>query len=223
MFRPSLIPTVLLTAVAVVGLAVAQELPRTPRSAPPATEHEHDHDAKPAVPEEAVAVMMPTEGSRVTGTIRLVQQKGHVHITGEVQGLTPGQHGFHVHEFGDLRDRTGKSAGDHFNPTGDPHGGPESEHKHAGDLGNIVANDDGVAIIDMKAEGLKLHFVVGRSLVVHAKADDLTTQPSGDSGDRVAVGVIGFAQLKNAPENPTLRTAPPTLPAPATQPGPAPR
>src|SRR5690606_1905976 len=116
-----------------------------------------------------------------------------LHLKGKIIGLTPGMHGFHIHEYGDLSDRSGKSAGDHFNPTGAKHGPPGSKESHAGDLGNVEANNEGVAMIDIKAKDLKLHFVLGRSLVVHEKADDFESQPSGDAGGRLAVGVIGVA------------------------------
>ncbi len=142
-------------------------------------------------PTAAVAVMAATKGNKVEGTLMLKQFEGYVEITGTVSGLTLGKHGFHVHEFGDLRDPEGKSAGGHYNPTGAPHAGPHDAHRHAGDLGNIDADDKGVATVKIKAEGLEVHHVLGRSLVVHAGPDDLKSQPAGDSGPRVAVGVIG--------------------------------
>jgi Cu-Zn family superoxide dismutase len=113
-------------------------------------------------------------------------------------------HGFHIHMFGDLRAADGMSAGGHYNPTGHMHGGPESSDHHAGDLGNIKADESGTAKVDAKVQGLMLHHVLGRSLVVHAKEDDLKTQPSGNSGDRIAVGVIGIAEVKM----PTTSTPP---------------
>lgn len=145
------------------------------------------------IPKQAVVVLHATEGNSATGTIKLMQEDEGVRLKGEVQGLSPGKHGFHIHEFGDLRAEDGQSAGGHFAPEGKKHGGPEDAEHHAGDLGNITADSQGVAKVDKLAEGLKLHFVVGRSLVVHTEADDLESQPSGDAGDRAAVGVIGFA------------------------------
>jgi Cu-Zn family superoxide dismutase len=73
------------------------------------------------------------------------------------------------------------------------HCGPADRSRHAGDLGNITANSQGEAQVDKLAKGLELHFVIGRSIVVHAGEDDLKSQPSGNAGDRVALGVIGFA------------------------------
>lgn len=151
----------------------------------------HGHDDGP---KEAVVVLLPTKGQEVSGIVLMKQMDGFVHVTGTVQKLTPGKHGFHIHEFGDTRAPDGTSAGGHFNPDGHPHGGPKDEKHHAGDLGNIMANEKGDASIDMKAMGLKVVDVLGRGMVVHAKEDDLKTQPTGDAGGRVAVGVIGVAQ-----------------------------
>jgi superoxide dismutase, Cu-Zn family len=155
-----------------------------------------DEKSKPEIPREAVAVLSSTEGHEVRGVLLFQQKEEGVHVTGQVTGLTPGEHGFHIHEFGDLRDPEGNSAGGHFNPDGHKHGGPEDHERHAGDLGNITADARGVARVDKLADGLKLHFVIGRSIVVHAGADDLKSQPSGDAGPRVALGVIGFAEVK---------------------------
>jgi Cu-Zn family superoxide dismutase len=145
------------------------------------------------IPGKAVAVLVPKQDSGVNGVITFTQMTDHVRIQGKVTGLEPGKHGFHIHEFGDLRADDGSSAGGHYDPHGHKHGGPEDEMHHAGDLGNITADQDGVAMIDTKSEDFQLHYVVGRAIVVHAKADDLKSQPSGDAGARVALGVIGFS------------------------------
>ncbi|MBI1248830.1 superoxide dismutase family protein [bacterium] len=158
-------------------------------------EHAHAHPEKMAMPSEAVAVLASTSGSDVKGVIFLEQEEGYVHLTGKIIGLEPGEHGFHIHQYGDLTKSDGTGAGGHYNPAGHEHGGPGA-HSHAGDLGNITANDKGEATINVKAEGLDLHQVLGRSIVVHAKADDLKSQPSGAAGPRVGVGVIGIAQPK---------------------------
>ena len=160
---------------------------------------DHHHHGAAAPPMEAVCVMAPTKGNdMVGGTLSLTQHKGYVLVKGSVHGLTPGDHGFHIHMFGDLRDPAGMSAGGHFNPGGHKHGGPESAERHAGDLGNIRAGENGVAPVNIKAKGLELHYVIGRSMVVHAKADDLKSDPSGESGARIGVGVIGIAEQKPA-------------------------
>lgn len=147
------------------------------------------------IPQEAVCVLSAMEGYEgVAGELVFKQEVGYVHVTGKVTGLTPGKHGCHIHEFGDLRDPKGTSAGGHYNPQGTPHGGPDAPQHHAGDLGNIEANGQGVAQVDKQAHGLMLHLALGRSIVVHAGEDDLQSQPSGAAGDRAAVGVIGIAQ-----------------------------
>lgn len=161
-----------------------------------ATNGSEDSRNQPDIPQMAAVVLTPTQGNEVRGTLTLTQRDGFVHISGKVTGLEPGKHGFHIHEFGDLRDPAGKSAGGHFNPEGTKHGGPDDQEHHAGDLGNIEAGPQGTAMIDKKAMGLKLHFVIGRSIVIHGDADDFESQPSGDAGQRVALGVIGFANLE---------------------------
>lgn len=146
------------------------------------------------LPTYGVVELAPTEGQQVKGQLELREDADGLRITGEVTGLAPGKHGFHIHEFGDLSDPAGKSAGGHFNPYDTAHGGPEDTQHHVGDLGNIEANEEGVAQVDVVAPELKLHFVLGRAFVVHGGEDDLKSQPSGDAGDRVAIGVIGVGK-----------------------------
>lgn len=144
----------------------------------------------------AVAVLLPTGENKVSGVVFFDKKGNTVSVTGKIAGLAPGLHGFHVHQFGDITGMTdGMSAGGHFNPENKPHGKPEDKERHVGDLGNIKAGDDGVATIDIKDSMLDLggpHSILGRSLVVHANPDKFT-QPVGDAGGRVAVGVIGLA------------------------------
>lgn len=162
-----------------------------------ADHHEHDHAAA-HMPTHGVVVLKATKGNKVRGRLSLVQTDAGVKVTGRVNGLTPGEHGFHIHELGDITAPDGTSAGGHFNPDGHDHGSPGDDKHHAGDLGNITADDEGVAKVDILQKGLKLHFVIGRSIVVHAGKDDLKSQPSGDAGPRVAVGVIGIGAKKMA-------------------------
>jgi superoxide dismutase, Cu-Zn family len=141
----------------------------------------------------AQAGLKPTKGHTAEGDIRFEKGANQVKLTGTIKGLTPGKHGFHVHEKGDCSAPDGSSAGDHYNPTGDQHGAPTAARRHIGDLGNIVADPSGVAQIEMTYDHLPLEgmdSVIGRALVVHADPDDLSTQPSGKSGARVACGVI---------------------------------
>jgi superoxide dismutase, Cu-Zn family len=143
-----------------------------------------------------VCVLTATKGNAVAGTIVLEQKDGYCQLAGEITGLTKGEHGFHVHTFGDLRAPDGASAGGHYNPDAHQHGGPDAAEHHQGDLGNITADANGVAKVDVKLKGVELQSLLGRSLVVHKDADDLKTQPAGNSGPRIAVGVIGYAEVK---------------------------
>lgn len=153
--------------------------------------HEHAKESM-ELPEHGVAVVIPTQGNKARGLLRLMQQGDDLQIKGQIRNLSPGEHGFHIHEFGDLRGTDGTSAGGHFDPNGHEHGAP-GEKSHMGDLGNITADRDGVAKIDIVAKDTPLHIILGRSFVVHAGKDDLSSQPAGDSGPRVGVGVIGVA------------------------------
>lgn len=154
-------------------------------------------DLPPAV-QRAVCVLVPVGDGKVGGTIEFTRQgDDKVRVTGEVHGLTPGAHGFHVHQFGDLRSaKDGESAGGHFAGGTDHHGAPDAAKRHVGDLGNIEAGDDGVAHIDTTDVVIALsgpRSVLGRAVVVHEKADTFV-QPSGAAGARVAFGVIGIAR-----------------------------
>jgi len=148
-------------------------------------------------PRKAVCVLHPTEGNKVRGVIHFVEKDGIVEITGEVMGLAPGKHGFHVHEWGDCACTDATCAGSHFNPTGAPHGGPASAQRHVGDLGNIEPDASGKAVVNIQDRVIALqgaHSIVGRALLVHADPDDLTSQPTGNAGARLACGVIGIAK-----------------------------
>ena len=144
---------------------------------------------------KAVSVLQAKNDSSVTGTLTIEKHGEGYLVKGKITGLTPGEHGFHIHEFGDCSADDGTSAGGHFNPSGHEHGGPQGHH--VGDLGNITADKKGVAFIDIKDSSVKLHgkhSVVGRAFIVHADKDDLSSQPSGAAGKRVACGVIGVAK-----------------------------
>jgi superoxide dismutase, Cu-Zn family len=145
---------------------------------------------------KAVAHLNPASGSGVSGTVTFTESGKGVEVALDAKGLK-GEHGFHVHEFGDCSAPDASTAGSHFNPTGHKHGGPDAEVRHTGDLGNIKAGANGTAkksFVDSQISLKGEHSVVGRALVIHAKADDLKTDPSGNSGDRIACGVIGYAK-----------------------------
>jgi len=135
----------------------------------------------------------------IEGFIKLKQKaNGPTIIKGILKGLEPGKHGFHIHEFGDLSDGC-KSAGGHYNPDGVDHG--DKAEGHVGDLGNIVADQSGIARFQIKAERVELSDVVGRAIVIHADEDDLgkggdeESLKTGNAGDRLACGVIRLREV----------------------------
>ncbi len=145
----------------------------------------------------ATAVLHPTAGNTVTGSVTFNQSVDGVRVLADLSGLTPGEHGFHIHQWGDCSASDGKSAGGHYNPFNKPHGGPADENRHVGDLGNIEAQSDGNAHFEMTDNIISLagpNSIVGRAVIVHAGRDDLKSQPTGNAGGRVACGVIGYSQ-----------------------------
>ena len=142
----------------------------------------------------ALAAVQPLGASTVKGIVRFTQLEHGVEIDADLAGLAPGSHGFHIHEYGDCSAADGSSAGGHFNPEGKPHGGPDSAEAHAGDYGNLEADASGHAVLKVVSHRITLepgpNGVLGRSVIVHAKADDLTSQPAGNSGPRIGCGVI---------------------------------
>lgn len=142
----------------------------------------------------ATASLAPTKNNQVAGTVSFVQRGNTVTVEARVTGLSPGLHGFHIHEKGDCRAADASSAGGHFNPGGVPHAGPDSATRHAGDLGNITADANGTAVYKAQVTGISLgageDSIIGRAVIVHANADDLKTQPAGNAGPRLACGLI---------------------------------
>jgi len=147
----------------------------------------------------AIAVIHPLNGSNVSGIVYFKKVPEGIEIIADINGLAPGKHGFHVHEYGDLRAEDGSSAGGHFNPYDEPHGGPQMEKRHVGDLGNILAPEEGIAHYQMINKLISFSgesSIIGRSIIIHEGEDDFTTQPSGNSGERIGGGVIGIANPK---------------------------
>ncbi|MBD3308198.1 superoxide dismutase family protein [candidate division KSB3 bacterium] len=145
----------------------------------------------------AVAVLYPTEGNTAQGTVTFMQTADGIKIMADLEGLTTGKHGFHIHEYGDCSAPDATSAGGHFNPEGSPHAGPNADERHVGDLGNIVADQSGHAEMEMTDQMIAFdgkHSIIGLAVVIHSGEDDLTSQPTGNAGSRVACGVIGIAK-----------------------------
>lgn len=175
----------------------SQEPSATPGDTPeaPATDPEAQPAEKDQPAARASAELSSASGSSVTGTVNFEEKDGKIMVTAQIEGLSPGDHGFHIHEKGDCSAPDASSAGGHFNPAGVEHGAPSDPPHHAGDLGNLTANEEGVAQTTMEVEFLSLeegadNNIRGRAVVVHGKADDLESQPSGQAGPRVACGVI---------------------------------
>lgn len=154
-----------------------------------------DHATQAPLGYKAIAVLVAGNDSGVSGTVTFEQSAEGVRVVADVAGLTPGKHGFHVHEKGDLSAADLTSTGGHFNPTGHAHSGPGADQRHVGDLGNLVADASGRARANFVDPQLALageHSIIGRGLIVHAAEDDLKSQPTGNAGGRVAGGVIGL-------------------------------
>ncbi|MDR3652082.1 MAG: superoxide dismutase family protein [Paludibacter sp.] len=145
----------------------------------------------------AVCVLYPTVGNDVKGVVTFTKVEGGIKVVADLEGLTPGKHGIHIHEYGDCTAPDGTSAGGHFNPTKMEHGSPMGSMHHAGDMGNIVADSNGKAhleYVDADISFFGMKSIIGRSVVVHKDEDDMKTQPTGNSGARVACGVIGIGK-----------------------------
>lgn len=142
-----------------------------------------------------IAVVHPTEGNSASGVVHFDAVEGGVQVSGEIAGISPGLHGFHIHQYGDCSAANGTSAGGHYNPAGVDHAGPEAEVSHMGDLGNIEANAEGVATFDALFPAVDMAMITGRGLIVHAGEDDLVSQPTGAAGARLGCGVIGVAAM----------------------------
>jgi Cu-Zn family superoxide dismutase len=142
----------------------------------------------------ATATLAPTAGNRTAGTVTFTGRGDRVRMVAKVTGLAPGAHGFHIHEKGDCSAPDAMSAGGHFNPESKPHGNPAAGDHHAGDMPQLEADASGAATLDVTLDTLTIgdgaRGIVGRAVVVHKDADDFKTQPTGNSGARVACGVI---------------------------------
>ncbi len=191
----------LMSAGAVLAFALAGCTPPPTPAAPPPPGETSTDAVGTGTPEmatitKAVAVIHPTKNNTVQGVVTFTEEADGLHITGNITGLKPGEHGFHAHQYGDCS-ADGSSAGGHFNPEDMPHGAEDAAKRHVGDFGNITADDSGTAHIDKVDKMAKLSgkdSILGRAIIIHGGKDDLTSQPSGDAGPRVACGVVGVAK-----------------------------
>jgi Cu-Zn family superoxide dismutase len=147
-------------------------------------------------PKGAAAVMTPTDGNSAAGTLSVTSVPDGVRFQGRLTGLPPGStHGFHIHEHGDCSAPDASTAGGHFNPTQSEHGDPTGMTHHAGDIANQIADAQGAIDVDVTVHGVSFDTgvsddVLGRAIILHRDADDYTSQPAGNSGPRIACGVI---------------------------------
>lgn len=144
---------------------------------------------------KASAVLESRSGSTVTGKVTFTEDHGKVSMKVVLHGLTPGQHAIHLHEKGDCAAPDATSAGGHWNPSSENHGHWGHAPFHHGDIGNLVADAKGNAELHFETDlwtigDGKPSDIVGHAVIVHAKEDDFTTQPTGNAGGRVACGVI---------------------------------
>ncbi|WP_162301130.1 superoxide dismutase family protein [Xanthomonas prunicola] len=195
-------PTIV--ALTALMLAACSSTPPPPKAPPPPAAR-----VVPTRPvQQAEAVLASASGSLVSGRVVLVPALQGIRLTGTIGGLRPGGvSGFHVHERGDCSAADASSAGAHFNPSGAPHGRAGSGAHHLGDMDNLRADAEGLVHLDMILSGISLGDgaptdVVGRSLIVHADADDYRSQPSGNAGARLACGVIRVAKWGTPPSQP---------------------
>lgn len=148
----------------------------------------------------ALAELKPTQGQKASGIVVFSAEGQAVRVRVQASGLTPHQtHGFHVHEKGDCSSPDANSAGGHFNPASAPHGPPDGPH-HAGDMPALTADAAGDAQASFTLTGVSLGRgpadLIGKAVVVHAQPDDYRTQPTGNSGARIACGVIAAASSR---------------------------
>lgn len=184
----TLIAAALLLATSVYAQDVSGMHPSTQKKEKP---------ARMAEPTKAVAVLNSAPGMNVQGTVTFEQVEGGVKVTADVTGLTPGKHGFHIHAYGDCSAGDFTSTGGHLMAPGEKHAGPDDPDRHIGDMGNITADASGKAhleLVDSKLSFSGPYSILGRAIIIHAGEDDLTSQPTGNAGGRVACGTIGLAK-----------------------------
>ena len=177
--------------------------PEAPAPTPAPAPAEVPAPVAPPAPEAAVAIaqIAGPAGSAISGTVTFRDTGNGIAIEAKISGLSPGSHGFHVHEKGDCSGDF-SAAGGHFNPDAHSHAGPDAAEAHAGDLGNLRVPDVGVSQLTMMSRRFTLdegpNGIIGKSVIIHASEDDLATQPTGNSGARIACGLIALQATPSA-------------------------
>ena len=189
--------SILFIALVLAGLAQAQQQEQADTQTKPGA------DRLETLNRPATANLQPTKGNQAKGTVTFTptDDANKVKVQVYLSELKPGSvHGMHVHEKGDCSAPDASSAGDHFNPAGKPHGDRTAAARHAGDLGNVEISSTGEVTATFDVQDLSVsdgrEGIIGKSVILHEKADDLKTQPSGNSGSRIACAVIKFQTQK---------------------------
>jgi Cu-Zn family superoxide dismutase len=143
--------------------------------------------------QSATAALTPTQDSDVKGTVTFSKSRDGIQVEATLMGLGEGMHGFHIHETGDCSAPDASSAGGHFNPAGNEHGARTDSERHMGDMGNIEADAEGNATVNFTDSVITFDQIMGKAVILHSGEDDLTSQPSGAAGNRMACGVIESA------------------------------
>jgi len=205
MMRTKALPFLITVSILMLGACAPQEEAVEVEAVASAVE-----EVAPA-PSVAVAALQPRSDQTVVGTLTFTETDTGVDIVARVENAPPGMHGLHIHENGDCSSDDFKSAGGHFNPAGTAHGGPDDAEHHAGDLGNIEVGEDGVGELRLSSDAVTVgegpNSVLGRGVILHEKADDLVTQPTGAAGSRLACGVIFMHQDEETAEEMEGETA----------------
>ena len=174
-----LLPFIVLSLAACAHKAAEKPVEATPAAAPAPTVN------------KAQAVLKGSGKSKIKGVVHFTEENGKTTIEVIAEGIKAGPHGFHIHEGKEcVADFT--SAGGHFNPTTKTHGAMDAAH-HAGDLGNVTADKNKKVQTTITSESLTFagaDSILGRTVIIHADRDDLKSQPAGNSGKRIACGVI---------------------------------
>lgn len=185
--------SILITALGLAGVAQAQQQDQAH------TQAQQDATQLETLNRPATANLQPTQGNQAKGTVTFTpsDDANKVRVQVHLSQLNPGGvHGLHVHEKGDCSAPDASSAGDHFNPAGKLHGDRTAAVRHGGDLGNVEASSAGKVSVTFDVDDISVsdgkQGIIGKSVILHEKADDLQTQPSGNSGNRIACAVINF-------------------------------